>query len=192
MRTERMAPPPRIIVCAARFGQPHGSGVGCRTKQLEPVCDARPAWYGPRMADFKIWHDIEVRFRDTDAMGHVNNAVYLTYLEVARQSYWQRFSQQRDYAEVPFVVARVGIDFRAPMHVDEVARVKLRTSWVSRSSFAMQYVIEERDSQRRVVEAESVQVTFDYDAQRSMLVPQWLRDELERIEGGALPDRPGA
>ncbi len=56
----------------------------------------------------------------------------------------------------------------------------------------MQYVIEERDSQRRVVEAESVQVTFDYDAQRSMLVPQWLRDELERIEGGALPDRPGA
>ncbi len=78
------------------------------------------------------------------------------------------------------------------MHVDEVARVKLRTSWVSRSSFAMQYVIEERDSQRRVVEAESVQVTFDYDAQRSMLVPQWLRDELERIEGGALPDRPGA
>ena len=142
------------------------------------------------MGAYKVWHDIEVRFRDTDAMGHVNNAVYLTYLEVARQNYWKRFTQERDYAHVPFIVARVGIDFRSPLRVDDVARVELRTSWVSRNSFGMQYVIRERESERVVVEAESVQVTFDYKEQRSIPVPDWLRAELETIEGGSLPSRP--
>jgi acyl-CoA thioester hydrolase len=141
------------------------------------------------MSEFRIWQDIEVRFRDTDAMGHVNNAVYLTYLEVARQTYWKRFSRENDYAHVPFVVASVRIDFRSPLHVDEVARVALRTTWVSRSSFAMQYEVRERDSERVAAEAETVQVTFDYEAQRSIPVPDWLRAELERAEGGPLPTR---
>ena len=144
------------------------------------------------MSEFKVQQDIDVRFRDTDAMGHVNNAVYLTYLEVARQTYWKQFSQNADYARVPFVVARVRIDFRSPLHVDEVARVALRTAWASHSSFGMQYVIRERDSERFVAEAETVQVTFDYEAQNSIPVPGWLRAELERIEGGRLPPRPGA
>lgn len=141
------------------------------------------------MSEFKVWEDIEVRFRDTDAMGHVNNAVYLTYLEVARQTYWKRFSRESDYARVPFVVASARIDFRAPLHVDEVARVALRAAWASRSSFGMQYVVRERDSERLVAEAETVQVTFDYEARRSIPVPDWLRAEFERIEGGPLPAR---
>ena len=144
------------------------------------------------MGDFKVWQDIEVRFRDTDAMGHVNNAVYLTYLEVARQTYWKRFSEERDYASVPFVVARVEIDFRSPLLVKEVARVAVRTLWISQSSFGMHYAVRERDSDRLVAEAESTQVTFDYEAQRSTPVPNWLRSELERIEGIALPARNGA
>ena len=144
------------------------------------------------MGDFKVWQDIEVRFRDTDAMGHVNNAVYLTYLEVARQAYWKRFSEVHDYARVPFVVARIEVDFRSPLLVTEVARLGLRTTWVSRSSFGMRYVVRARDSERLVAEAESVQVTFDYEAQRSMPVPAWLRSELERIEGAALPAHEGA
>ena len=154
------------------------------------VCAPRGACYGLPMSSFKVWHDVEVRFRDTDAMGHVNNAVYLTYLEVGRQAYWKRFSESRDYARVPFVVAHVGIDFRSPLHLDEVARVGVRTRWVSGKSFGMQYEIRERSSERLVVEAESVQVAFDYKANRSIPVPEWLRAELERIEEQSLPARP--
>jgi len=154
------------------------------------VCAARAACYGFRMSEFKVWHEVEVRFRDTDAMGHVNNAVYLTYLEVGRQSYWQRFSKLRDYARVPFMVARVGIDFRSPLRVDEVARVGVCSEWVSGKSFGMRYEIRERDSQRLVAQADSVQVTFDYEKNCSITVPKWLRGELERIEGRALPPRP--
>jgi acyl-CoA thioester hydrolase len=39
--------------------------------------------------EFPVAAPIEIRFRDLDGMGHVNNAVYLTYLEVARAHYWR-------------------------------------------------------------------------------------------------------
>ncbi|UCE01567.1 MAG: acyl-CoA thioesterase [Candidatus Latescibacterota bacterium] len=142
------------------------------------------------MSGFALCEEISVRFRDTDAMGHVNNAVYLTYLEVARQAYWQRFEEKTTYDEVPFVVAHVSIDFRDQLRVGEVARVCLRTTWVSRSSFGMEYELRERDSDRIVATATTIQVTYDYEAERSMPVPDWLRAELEAIEGHALPPGP--
>ncbi len=144
----------------------------------------------PPAGPFTVAEDVPVRFRDTDAMGHVNNAVYLTYLEVGRQAYWQRFSRPDSYNAVPFVLAHVCIDFRAEAHVGEVVRVLLRTSWVSRSSFAMEYELRERDSGVLLATAETVQVTYDYQAKRSIAVPEWLRQELQRVEGRALPSRP--
>ena len=56
---------------------------------------------------FTLTHEITPRFRDTDAMGHINNAVYVTYLEVARQAYWQALDDQSDYRRVPFILAGV-------------------------------------------------------------------------------------
>ncbi len=110
---------------------------------------------------YVVWEDIPVRFRDTDAMGHVYNAVYLSYLEVGRQKYWERFTRQTSYENVPFVLAHVCIDFRAEARVGETVRVYLRTSWVSARSFGMQYELRERDSDRLVAQAETVQVTYD-------------------------------
>ncbi|HZM14637.1 MAG TPA: thioesterase family protein [Candidatus Krumholzibacteria bacterium] len=139
---------------------------------------------------FSVWEDISVRFRDTDAMGHVNNAVYLTYLEVGRQAYWRRFSARTNYEQVPFVLAHACLDFRAEARVGEVIRVFLRTNWVSRRSFGMEYELRERESGRLAVTGETVQVTYDYEAKRSIPVPDWLRQELERIEGRPLPSKP--
>jgi acyl-CoA thioester hydrolase len=134
--------------------------------------------------------DVEVRFRDTDAKGHVNNAVYLTYLEVARQAYWRRVAAPPECGGFPFVVGRAAVEFRSPSTVGETLRVGLRIDWVSRGSFGMSYAVRERDTDRLVVEASTVLVTFDYAARRAMPVPAWLRAELERIEGRSLPDKP--
>jgi acyl-CoA thioester hydrolase len=141
------------------------------------------------MTEFAHWTDIDVRFRDTDAMGHVNNAVYLTYLEVGRQTYWARFSPG-DYGEVPFVVAHVAIDYRSPARVNEVIRVYLRTSWIGGSSFGMEYELRERGSGRLIVEARTTQVTYDYANDCAMPVPESIRRALEDVEGRPLPPRP--
>lgn len=63
---------------------------------------------------FRYVCPVVVRFRDCDPMGHVNNAVYLTYLEVARFAYWQDVADGRNAADAGVIMARAEIDYKAP------------------------------------------------------------------------------
>ena len=137
-------------------------------------------------APFTVTHELHPRFRDTDAMGHINNAVYVTYLEVARQEYWRAFSREQDYRRVPFILAHVTIDFRSEALVNEALLLGIRCSAIGTKSFAFQYEIREKESGRLVVEATSVQVCYDYEAKQSHAVPAELRRQLEQFEGRAL------
>ncbi len=139
---------------------------------------------------FTVSINIEPRFRDTDAMGHINNAVYISYLEVGRQEYWKQFGIAAAYNRVPFVMAHVDVSFRHPAHVGETLRVSLKTTWISRSSFAMDYEIRKVGSNELVLEATTVQVTYNWKTDTSMPVPEDLRHNLERAEGRTLPGRP--
>jgi len=139
---------------------------------------------------FTLTHDLVPRFRDTDAMGHINNAVYVSYLEVARQEYWRAFSGNEDYRRVPFILAGVRIDFRSEALVSEVLEVGIRCDWIGNKSFAFGYQIREKHSARLVVEAASVQVCYDYEAKRSIEVSAELRRMLEAYEGHGLARNP--
>jgi acyl-CoA thioester hydrolase len=144
------------------------------------------------MTGFTVVHEIVPRFRDTDAMGHINNAVYVTYLEVARQAYWRAMSGTNDYGRVPFILAHVTIDFRAEALVNEVLLVGLRCEWVGTRSFAFRYEIRDRATDRLSVEATSVQVCYDYEKKQSMAVPDDLKRALEAFEKRTIPGRPAA
>lgn len=135
------------------------------------------------MSDFTVYTDVDVRFRDSDAMGHVNNAVYLTYLEVGRQAYWQRLDPGQVYDGVPFVLARACIDFKHPARTGDAVRVGLGVHWMSQRAFGMRYRLTLRDAGTLLAEAETVQVTYDYAARTSMPVPAWLRAKIEALEG---------
>src|SRR5439155_1139440 len=104
----------------------------------------------PRVSstEFTVVHEIIPRFRDTDAMGHINNAVYITYLEVSRQVYWRRLDAHSDYRRVPFILAHVDIDFRSESLVSEVLEAGLRLEWIGAKSFAFTYRIWEKTSGR--------------------------------------------
>ena len=135
---------------------------------------------------FTVTHDLNPRFRDTDAMGHINNAVYVTYLEVARQEYWRAFKQDEDYRVVPFILAHVEIDFRSEALMRETLELCIRCAYVGTKSFAFEYVIRELTSQRLVVSARTVQVFYDYATKTSRPCPEDLRRRLEAFEGRSL------
>jgi len=61
---------------------------------------------------------IEIRWRDLDAFNHVNNAVYLTYLEEARDEWLER-ALGRNGAAWGYVLARVAIDFRRELRQED-------------------------------------------------------------------------
>ncbi len=135
---------------------------------------------------FRVVHTLNPRFRDSDAMGHINNAVYVTYIEVARQEYWLNLTGDANYRNVPFILAHVTIDFRSEALIDETLEIGIRCAWVGGKSFAFTYEIRERETQRLVVEATSVQVCYDYTAKHSIPVPEDLRRKLEAFEGRSL------
>jgi acyl-CoA thioester hydrolase len=110
------------------------------------------------VAEFPFTHRERVRFRDCDPMGHVNNAVYSTYLEQARIGVLGGLD--------PFILARVEIDFRAELRAGEEVEVASRCSRIGTKSFDLEHVI--RGDDRVVAEAKSVLVGYDYEAGRSV------------------------
>ena len=135
---------------------------------------------------FPVVHPLRPRFRDTDAMGHINNAVYVTYLEVARQEYCRALDHTVDYREVPFILAHVTIDFRSEALVMETLELGVRCDWIGGKSFGFGYQIREAASGRLVVEATTIKVCYDYGLKQSIPMPEDLRRRLEAFEGRSL------
>jgi acyl-CoA thioester hydrolase len=121
---------------------------------------------------FDFVHRETVRFRDVDSMGHVNNAVFLTYIEEARIAYLLPFG-----AEVTnMILARVEIDFRAPLRIGDEIEIGVRPAGVGTKSFELEYVVRSADAV--AAEAKTVIVSFDYESGRSVDVPQAWREAL--------------
>ena len=126
--------------------------------------------------------EVSVRFRDTDAMGHVNNAVYSSYLEEARIAYWRALTGLEDFTKVDLILARVEIDFRSPAFVGETLRVKIALTEARGSSFDFRYRVEEKKSGRLVAEARSVQCLYDYKLGKIKRISPDFRRRIEEFE----------
>jgi acyl-CoA thioester hydrolase len=135
-------------------------------------------------------HRLEVRFRDCDAMGHVNNAVYLTYLEQARFAHWRttglvltngersvRPSGLPAPEDIPgIILAHVDIDYRRPALYGDSLDIRLGLAAFGRTSFTYEYEIADAAG-ALVAEARTVLVRFDYSAGR----PVPLTDDLKTL-----------
>jgi acyl-CoA thioester hydrolase len=85
---------------------------------------------------------IQVRWRDLDAFGHVNNATFASYLETARTEAWIQLFGGRDALQIPFFVKSLEIDYRRPVGLEEDVRVWLRIGEIRGASFVFEYVVE--------------------------------------------------
>src|SRR5205085_8605359 len=74
-----------------------------------------PADLADRLAGFRYCQPITTRFNDFDALGHVNNAIYLTYCESARFGYWATISRNTPLPVAGFILARMELDYRRPI-----------------------------------------------------------------------------
>ncbi|MBP1625748.1 MAG: thioesterase superfamily protein [Holophagaceae bacterium] len=124
-------------------------------------------------------YPMEVRFRDLDALGHVNNAVMLTYLEQARIRWWEGFLRGRSFQECGFLIARIEVDYRKPILLQDAIRVELRCPQVGTSSFTLGFkVLREKDGVV-MAEGQTVQVMMDFEHQRPQAIPAdavaWLK-----------------
>ena len=126
-------------------------------------------------------YPIEVRFRDMDALGHVNNAVYLTYIENARIGYLREVLGIESLDDLLVIVAKVNIDFRSRATLGESLEVGTRVSRIGTKSFDVEHEIQGPDG-RLVARAETTLVTFDYRGDSTMPVPDLWRERIEAYE----------
>ena len=97
------------------------------------------------MDGFRYVHFISVRFKDIDALGHVNNAVVFTYIETARVPFMTALgirSTQVPIKDISFIVAHINCDFRRPIFYGQHVEVGTRVTDVGRSSMRLEHRIE--------------------------------------------------
>ena len=124
-------------------------------------------------------HEEQVRFRDLDPMGHVNNAVFLTYLEQARVAFFAEMGAATGLDDMNMIVARVEIDFKAPVRLGQEVEVSVRASRFGTKSFDLDYEL--RVEGELVAVAKSVQVAYDYNRREPVPVPAEWREKLSAV-----------
>ncbi len=134
------------------------------------------------LAEYPFHYRVEVRFRDLDALGHVNNAVYATYFESARIAYYQRLVGG-SLDRLGIILAELTISYKAPAHFGDELLVGVRVSKIGGKSFTMDYAIARVGDGALIATGQSVLVAYDYAAGRSVPVSDEFRARVAEFQG---------
>jgi acyl-CoA thioester hydrolase len=119
---------------------------------------------------------IQIRFVDIDRMGHVNNAVYLSYLETARLEYFKELGGVIDWYNEGVILGRVEINYKVPVRLTDIIYVKTWCTRIGNKSFDLSYSIMKKNNEPEIemVNSLSVLVCYDYGLKKSIEIPgQW-------------------
>lgn len=124
---------------------------------------------------------IEVRFRDLDALGHVNNAVYFTYFEEGRKHFSRKVFGVSDISDFKFIMAHIQCDFIRPIQFNDHVILQMWVKNIGTKSFSFEYRLVDFSDEAMVYAAgKSIQVCYDYETNRSIEVPAEMRERLTR------------
>jgi len=139
--------------------------------------------YTVLLDSFKYKTTIETRFADFDMLGHVNNAVYFTYMEIARTKYWSQ-AVHWDWKNTGVIIAKASVDYIAPILPEDKISIYVRTSRIGKSSFDLEYLIVKIKNGEEVVcsKGKTVCVAFDYINNVSTSIPQNERNKMVVFE----------
>jgi len=131
---------------------------------------------------FKYKTQIPIRFADIDAFGHVNNAIYLTYFEIARSTYWDEIIEW-DWNEVGIIIRQSIVDYLKPIILTDEIYTYVKTSRIGTSSFDLDYIIVKIvDGKEEVcTTGQTLCVTFDYKTNKPVPIPTFQRNKMEEL-----------
>lgn len=119
-----------------------------------------------------------IRWGDMDALEHVNNTLYMRYFEESRIEWSTRIGLRLHKAGVGMILARAAVDFKKPVTYPSNVVIELRAGAIGRSSFTLLNTLTVEGESAPSAVGECVCVWFDYIAQKSLPVPDFLRDIL--------------
>lgn len=132
---------------------------------------------------FKYKTSLETRFADFDMMGHVNNAVYFTYMEIGRTKYWSH-AIKWDWQKTGVVIGNASIDYIAPIFIDDKIHIYVKTSRIGTKSFDLEYLIVKEQNGTEIIcsRGKTVCVAFDYATKKPAPIPDKEREKMVSFE----------
>ncbi|MFO7813402.1 MAG: thioesterase family protein [Pelovirga sp.] len=129
--------------------------------------------------DFTYTTSIDIRFADLDAYGHVNNAIFFTYLEHARVKMFQEYFGAFLDSSLLFLVVRAECDYRLPITLNDNLLITLKVEQLRHSSFTFTYLLHDGDG-REFANARTVMVGYDPQTKKPAALPAEIRQTFAR------------
>jgi acyl-CoA thioester hydrolase len=135
---------------------------------------------------------INVTFRDLDALGHVNNAVFFSYMETARIRYITQILEQGlpiqfDLLDIPIILVEATCTYVSQALFGETLTVGVGVSRFGNKSFDLTYKIVGEDG-RLVATGKTIQVMYNYDTSSAYPIPEEIKESVFTHQAGWRPD----
>lgn len=135
------------------------------------------------MSDLPIIVKIPVQWADLDALGHVNHARIVTWMESARMALFLKLGLEAvgQPTQGP-ILAHLSVDYVAPVHYPGSVLSCTGIERIGRSSFTMCYTVcDEGDTTRVIARGTTVIVMYNYETQSKIVIPDTMRAELNAL-----------
>lgn len=132
-----------------------------------------------KITDYRYKTPIAIRFSDIDAVGHVNNAIYLTYFEEARLRYWHEIIEW-DMLENGVIVGRSEVNYLKPIMLNDQIVCYVRTTRIGNSSFDVMHILARitENGEEICTTGKTVCISYDYHANKSVPIPKTERHKM--------------
>jgi acyl-CoA thioester hydrolase len=137
------------------------------------------------LSKFKHKSAIQIRFKDIDHMGHVNNANHITYFELARIHYFRDvINEVVNWNEQGVILAKTEINYHRPILLSDNVFVYSRVSKMGNKSYEVEYAITVENGDEIVTCASgmSVQVCYNYLNNSTVAIPESWREKVQQYE----------
>lgn len=134
---------------------------------------------------FKHQTKIQLRFADMDSLGHVNNANYLTYIELARCNYLNEVLHiPVDFSDLSVILAKAELEFLKPVKFGDEIVIYCGCSRIGGKSFDLSYEIFQQKGAEKilVLKAKTILVAYNYPQDKSIEIPEKWRKALKDFE----------
>ncbi len=120
---------------------------------------------------------IQIRFKDIDKLGHVNNANHVTYFELARVDYFDALASENikiDWVNEGVILAKIEMEYKQPILLEDKVHVYTWVSKMGTKSFDMSCSIVKVVSGQEVELAKglAIIVCFNYKTNQTILIPE--------------------
>ena len=134
---------------------------------------------------FNFHFPIQMRWSDLDPLGHVNNAMFVTYFEMARGRFMMEAAKGWNWEKDMFLIGSVHVDYLKELKLtSENPQVYMRTSKLGTKSFVLEYVISSDKNGEKLVHAigSTTQIMFDMFKKSTIEIPDWVRNGLKEFD----------